>query len=138
MQQLIKCTAEKLIDSCVTIDNFRTISGLSDGSTKEYVNDYFQMQYRCSGNGFKEFKDTYTCMKQMQDCPGDPTTCTDFIPYLKCIEDMAYKFCGAEGRDYICNSMDIVAQVYLCPLPVCSKNQTEVLPFKKLFKFKHL
>uniref|UniRef100_A0A914YYQ1 Uncharacterized protein n=1 Tax=Panagrolaimus superbus TaxID=310955 RepID=A0A914YYQ1_9BILA len=52
-QQLIKCATDKLIDTCVTVDGFKYISGLTYGSSQEYVNDYLQMKYRCLGNGFK-------------------------------------------------------------------------------------
>lgn len=60
----------------------------------------------------------------MNDCPGNPLTCDEIIPYIQCSEDMAFKLCGAAGRDYICNTLDINAKVSLkCnSLPVCSKS----------------
>uniref|UniRef100_A0AC34FFZ7 Transmembrane protein n=1 Tax=Panagrolaimus sp. ES5 TaxID=591445 RepID=A0AC34FFZ7_9BILA len=49
--QLISCIGAAN-DGCVTVDVFRNISGLNDINSKQYVADYRETQYRCSGNGF--------------------------------------------------------------------------------------
>uniref|UniRef100_A0AC34G238 DUF19 domain-containing protein n=2 Tax=Panagrolaimus sp. ES5 TaxID=591445 RepID=A0AC34G238_9BILA len=131
-KQLINCIGTN--DACVTVDVFKNISGLHDiNSALLYVVDFREMSYRCIGSGFNEFKNTYSCLQQMKDCPGDPMTCDEIVPYIKCSEDMAYKLCGGEGRDFVCNTLDIQAKAWLnCdPLPTCSKNQTQSLLFKK-------
>uniref|UniRef100_A0A914P1S4 Uncharacterized protein n=1 Tax=Panagrolaimus davidi TaxID=227884 RepID=A0A914P1S4_9BILA len=85
------------------------------------------MKYRCSGDGFTEFKDTYQCLEQLKDCPGTPSNCTEANTYIQCMEEQAYKLCGSEARDFVCNVFDITVNVILsCPtLPKCSKTKAE-------------